>query len=539
MSTRTRFPLCSLAVVLAIAACSHDEPTTPSGVPLAAKGGPSGPPGPPSGPPAGSGMINGRKFHDFDADGTDDGGTDPGLGGWTIEVYADADKDGIRDAEELAAGPVESEVTDAAGFYEFNLKAGNYVVCEVLQPVWIQSAPANSICEPDPAAAFSGHAVKVSGGSISSGNDFGNFQPGVVSGRKFEDLDADGPTGSDPSLAGWSIAVYRDLDGNGQLDLPEFEAGRVAGVVTDLVTGYTLSLDPGTYIICEVLQPGWQQSSPSTPVCLPPPPLGIQGWAVRVKSGSTHPNHDFGNWRLGKVTGRKFHDIDGDGTDNGGADPGVGDWTINFYADVNANGMVDPDEAQSPVQVVTGANGEYSLPLNPGRYVACEELEPDWQQTAPAGNDRCLLAGPAVGPAGHKVLVQSGLAATGHDFGNFFGAAPPPPSPSSTATLTTDGACSFTSVVEWSNLDMQFVQHVLTFKGTGSLEQTLVGFTEMFLSTTTSGSSSHTFDGPFSDTGFSGLWEVRGHFGHLAPDGTLIFDGGSVTSNTVTASCVP
>jgi hypothetical protein len=71
--------------------------------------------------------ISGAKFEDSDADGTVDGG-ETGLPNWTIELYQ---------GESLLS----STQTGTDGSYSFQVDAGNYQVCEVLQEGWVQTAP--------------------------------------------------------------------------------------------------------------------------------------------------------------------------------------------------------------------------------------------------------------------------------------------------------------------------------------------------------------------------------------------------------------
>ena len=69
------------------------------------------------------------KFDDLDADGINDG--EPGLEGWTIE---------LRDSQ---GALIATTVTDSDGDYWFTgLAAGTYELNEIIQPDWIQSAPA-------------------------------------------------------------------------------------------------------------------------------------------------------------------------------------------------------------------------------------------------------------------------------------------------------------------------------------------------------------------------------------------------------------
>ena len=70
----------------------------------------------------------GTKFNDLNANGTRDSG-EPGLAGWTINLYKDTGTIGSYDGETCSR----FDVTDADGSYSFDGPAisGNYIVCEV------------------------------------------------------------------------------------------------------------------------------------------------------------------------------------------------------------------------------------------------------------------------------------------------------------------------------------------------------------------------------------------------------------------------
>jgi VCBS repeat-containing protein len=78
------------------------------------------------------GTVSGVKFNDLDGDGVRDPG-EPGLAGWTI--YADLNNNRQLDANEPAA------VTAADGSYTLTLPSGTYVLREVLQAAWRETAP--------------------------------------------------------------------------------------------------------------------------------------------------------------------------------------------------------------------------------------------------------------------------------------------------------------------------------------------------------------------------------------------------------------
>ena len=112
--------------------------------------------------PPTSGAISGLKFEDLDADGIQDPSDTP-LGGWTISL----------------SGPTTtSTVTAGDGTYSFSsLPDGTYTVCETLVNGWTQTFPTSGALCSGPTF---GYTVVISGGSTSSGNDFGNTQKATL-----------------------------------------------------------------------------------------------------------------------------------------------------------------------------------------------------------------------------------------------------------------------------------------------------------------------------------------------------------------------
>ena len=78
-----------------------------------------------------------------------------------------------------------------------------------------------------------------------------------------------------------------------------------------------------------------------------------------------------------RVTGTKWHDLNGDGARDAG-EPGLAGATV--YLDLNQNGRNDVDEPQT----VTDADGRYSfVDLTPGTYTVTELLPAGYRQTFP------------------------------------------------------------------------------------------------------------------------------------------------------------
>lgn len=115
---------------------------------------------------------SGTKFKDANSNGTFDIG-EGGLDGWSIVLYSD-NGDGILGAGDSYA---DSATTSGGGAYSFSLTPGDYIICEVAQANWLQTAPSNSICASDffgAGLADGGYAISVTSGQVDSHNDFGN-----------------------------------------------------------------------------------------------------------------------------------------------------------------------------------------------------------------------------------------------------------------------------------------------------------------------------------------------------------------------------
>jgi subtilisin family serine protease len=182
--------------------------------------------------------ISGSKWNDINGDGTQDA-SELGLANWTI--YLDADNDGTLDDGET------STVTDADGNYTFKfLSPGDYTVAEVQKPGWTQTSSPTT------------YNLIVAENQDIENIDFGNqlTNPASISGRKWNDVDRDGIQDNGESvLSGWTI--YLDTNKNGTFDDGELSD------ITDTDGEYSFeNLEPGTYTVAEVQQPGWTQTYP-------------------------------------------------------------------------------------------------------------------------------------------------------------------------------------------------------------------------------------------------------------------------------------
>jgi|GEM_PF-5718593 len=156
-----------------------------------------------------TGSISGVKFFDHDQDGVQDAG-DEGLQGWTVFIDVDG-------SDTFNAGDI-STITAADGSYTFaGLAPGDYVIREVLQTDWTQTAPAGGE-----------HAVTLVSGQDVAGRDFGNFSQLEVSFNETGDLTND----NTPSISGTITDPTALLDVN---------TATVTVTLFDLETGADIS----------------------------------------------------------------------------------------------------------------------------------------------------------------------------------------------------------------------------------------------------------------------------------------------------------
>jgi predicted outer membrane repeat protein len=103
---------------------------------------------------------------------------------------------------------------------------------------------------------------------------------------------------------------------------------------------------------------------------------------VNLTTASSVNNIDFGNYRLGTISGAVYDDVDNDAT-RGGAEGGLAFWTV--YVDANGNDQLDVDEARS----TTDVNGNYTIPfVSPGSYDIREIQKAGWNPTDPVTGEQ-------------------------------------------------------------------------------------------------------------------------------------------------------
>lgn len=229
-------------------------------------------------PPVGPFSLSGHKYEDMNGDGNVVG--DPGLPGWEINLYREADGQTGLTAGDAFLG---SKLTGPDGSYSFtDLPAGGtYYTTESAQPGWIQTYGGNT-----ENGAYDYYTTYLNGDVIDI--DFGNFERFDLSGVKFRDVNKDGvKDANEPLLSGWTIFLDGSNGGtvNGVLDPGE------KSTVTGPGGAYSFTdLGPGTYVVREVQKPNWQQYTAN--------PAAITG-----VSGVDVTGVDFGNAMINPGSG--------------------------------------------------------------------------------------------------------------------------------------------------------------------------------------------------------------------------------------------
>ncbi|MDB5318651.1 MAG: Cna B-type [Phycisphaerales bacterium] len=307
------------------------------------------------------GQIGGTKFQDTNGDGFRQAG-EPGIAGVTLFIDTNGNY-------RLDAGEVTS-ITGAGGVYTFTgVGPGSFDIREAVPTGWTQTTP-----NPLP-------IVTISGGSVTA-IDFGDAPvptTTTITGTKFQDTNGDGirETG-EPGVQ--NVVLFLDINGNGILDNCE------RCTVSDANGRYTFTdVAPGTYSVRERVPAGWVRTTTNP------------GSLTVTTTGANLAGGDFGNFQLGKISGVKFQDSNGNGARES-TEPGLAGFTV--FMDANGNGTLDSGERTT---LTTVGGGFVFYNVGPGAFTLREVVPSGWNQTT-------------LNPA--AVVMASGAARTGVVFGN-------------------------------------------------------------------------------------------------------------------------
>ncbi len=291
------------------------------------------------------GTINGYKWEDLNGNGAWEAG-EPALAGWNITL----------------SGPINSwTLTDEYGYYEFTgLTDGTYTISEKPQAGWTQTWPRND-----------SYVVTVTSGSLIENLNFGNFKNVNITVCKLEDMTGNGSSADDNPIEEWTVMLFKDG--------VQYGSNQTTG--SDGCYTWT-NLGPGSYNVSEVVPAGWTPTSAT-----------FHDFGT-VTSGGNY-SFTFTNFKLGKISGYKWNDLNGNGAWEAG-EPALAGWTIQL----NKGGLL-------VAQTTTNGSGYYEFTdLMAGNYSVGEVLQVGWTQTYPAP------------PGNHSVTIISGAVITDKNFGN-------------------------------------------------------------------------------------------------------------------------
>ncbi|MEZ6127296.1 MAG: Calx-beta domain-containing protein [Planctomycetaceae bacterium] len=298
------------------------------------------------------GTITGRKWHDRNGNGLQDVG-EPGLSGWVIQLldsagavvtstvtgtdgqYSLPANQGTWNLQEVMQNGWRQTFPDGGNALAYSIDqqyglrfTGNiFLDWGGLGEKWLRGddgwffiTPAGNLFKWDnsPRTALTGdliaalgsrfhttpsllynaedasaRAVTVAAGQTVAGIDFGNIPSGLIQGRKWHDINADGVHDAvEPWLSGWTMTLT-DSQGNvvGTAVTGDLDLNQDGSIDPATETGWYRfsSLLPGTYSVSEESRQGWSPSGAEGA-------FAAEAYRLDQERGFLEPSNDFLNW---------------------------------------------------------------------------------------------------------------------------------------------------------------------------------------------------------------------------------------------------
>ena len=289
----------------------------------------------------GEATIGDLVWNDLDGDGIRDA-EEPGIDGVTVELFADANRNGELDVEDQF---IEAQTTANGGAYDFtSLLSGDYLITVTDTGNVLDGFVLTGGTEP--------FVVNLAPGEDFDEGDFGYQQQNASIGDLvWNDLDGDGT--QDPEelgIDGVSVELFADTNGNGELD-PEDQ----------FIATQTTAAD-GTYDFTDLASGDYLVTVTDTDTVLDGFVLtgGTEPLVVNLAAGEDFNDSDFGYQQQDASIGDLiWNDLDGDGTQ----DPeelGLDGVTVELFADANGDGELDADDQLLATQT-TADGGAYDF----------------------------------------------------------------------------------------------------------------------------------------------------------------------------------
>lgn len=311
--------------------------------------------------------IGDKIWHDRKRNGLQDDG-EPGLAGVNVQLYSDADMNGIPDGSAIS-----SKTTNDAGIYRFvNIPPGNYVVGCVPPPEYMHTIQFAGVSDSidsniDPVTGFTG-TIQVSLEDNVVTQDAGFYKNASIGNYVWEDENHNGQQDPDEhGIAGVQVKLFLDENENALPDGPE-----LISYTTDESGFYLFSeILPGNYVMQFVAPGNYLPTMPcnftgddSTDSEINP----VTGYTntIHLFSGETSTNIDGGFFRLGAIGNKVWEDVNHNGIQDTG-EPGIAGIVVQLYADTNNDQL--PDDAPL-ASTNTNTSGTYYLSqVVPGSYI--------------------------------------------------------------------------------------------------------------------------------------------------------------------------
>ena len=235
-------------------------------------------------------------------------------------------------------------VTPIGDFYKWNGAAASTSV--LVQGTWVASLGMSYYNDPTLIWAAQNPVLSVAAGSVVRGGDFGNYQPAVISGRKWHDLNPDGVR----NMAVYDPGVPILQDPTTSLEQPGYLVW-----VQDTVTG---SLTQVSYSLNSVTRDARHKTSNGTTLTASIP--GIVGSDPQAVSAYLFANEPWLNgWTFELLNDRGY----------------IVATTVSADRDLNQSLTIEPEQER----------GWYVFDgLLPGKYTIREVQQSGWVQVSPA-----------------------------------------------------------------------------------------------------------------------------------------------------------
>lgn len=305
------------------------------------------------------GGVFGTVYSDINNNGANN--SDPGLSGWTVNLYEDS-----------STTLVTSTTSASDGTYGLTAGPGLYTVTITQQATGRPTGPGTT-------EETNKYLVNVSGTSggaaVVTGKDFGQFIYGSLRIELTIDLDGDGvkDAGDVAGLPGTNLGTFVVTKDGDPYDTVTVGAASSNTTIT--------GLDLGAYAVTQTPPAGWSQTGAS----------GSTSYTLATSSRKDTARYlDFDHI---DISGTKFNDTDGDGVKDEG-EAGLSGWTINLSGTGGGS-------------TTTDANGNYTFTeVGGGAHTLSETQQSGWTLTMPSSGS-------------YTIAMLSGTNQTGKNFGNF------------------------------------------------------------------------------------------------------------------------